>query len=53
MKMRTITKTTLRFICLLCLLLPALPAMSIAPNVVIFIADDQGMGISAVTDIPP
>jgi len=37
-------RNTIRFICLLWLLLHALPAMGSAPNVVIFIADDQGMG---------
>ncbi|MCP4456001.1 MAG: sulfatase-like hydrolase/transferase, partial [Planctomycetes bacterium] len=35
---------TFRFICLLWLLLPAWSARGAAPNVVIFIADDQGMG---------
>ncbi len=35
---------TIRFICLLWWLLPAWPTLGMAPNVVIFIADDQGMG---------
>lgn len=41
---RTLKKDIIRFTCLLWLLIGALPAMGGAPNVVIFIADDQGMG---------
>ncbi|MCF7974340.1 MAG: sulfatase [Phycisphaerae bacterium] len=41
---QTIVKETVRFLCILWWLLCVLPAMGNAPNVVIFIADDQGMG---------
>ena len=39
-----IMKNTIRFITILWLLLPGLSALGTGPNVVIFIADDQGMG---------